>query len=142
MWNSRSLQHPRCPESPRWYMSKGRHFKAYHSMCRLRYNKIQAARDAFYMSQLLDAEAQITVGQNKIMELIRVPRNRRAMLASEIVMFMQVRSSLSGQQFCIVNVITYYSTSIFVESGFSDLSALGASIGFAVIHWLFPIPAV
>ena len=60
-------------------------------MCRLRYNKIQAARDVFYMSQLLDAEAQVAVGQNKMLELIRVPRNRRAMLASEIVMFMQVR---------------------------------------------------
>lgn len=36
-----------CPESPRWYMSKGRHFKAYETMCNLRYWKVQAARDVF-----------------------------------------------------------------------------------------------
>lgn len=86
-----------CPESPRWYLSKGQHHAAYRSMCRLRYNKIQAARDLFYMSELLKAEAEIQMGQSKLFEIIRVPRNRRAMIASEIVMFMQ--------QFCGVNVI-------------------------------------
>ena len=38
-------------------MSKGRHSKAYESMCRLRYAKVQAARDQFYMfkvSSLVD----------------------------------------------------------------------------------------
>lgn len=78
-----------CPESPRWYMSKGRNAKAYQSMCRLRFNRIQAARDVYYMHTLLEAESGMKLGQNKIMELITVPRNRRAMLASEIVMFMQ-----------------------------------------------------
>ena len=79
-----------CPESPRWYMSKNRHAKAYFSMVKLRYNKIQAARDVFYMHTLLDAENQsMILGQNKVKEMITVPRNRRAMQASEIVMFMQ-----------------------------------------------------
>jgi hypothetical protein len=79
-----------CPESPRWYMSKKRHAKAYFSMVKLRYNKIQAARDVFYMHTLLDAENQsMILGQNKVKEMITVPRNRRAMQASEIVMFMQ-----------------------------------------------------
>jgi Sugar (and other) transporter len=86
-----------CPESPRWFMSKSRHQDAYRSMCRLRFNKIQAARDVFYMAELLRAEEELNTGRNKLLELIRVPRNRRAMLASEIVMFMQ--------QFCGVNVI-------------------------------------
>ena len=78
-----------CPESPRWYMSKGRHASAYQAMCKLRYNKIQAARDLFYMAELLKAEETMKIGQSKIKELYTVPRNRRAMLASEIVMFMQ-----------------------------------------------------
>lgn len=79
-----------CPESPRWYMSKGRHSKAYESMCKLRYNKIQAARDIFYMHILLEAENEtFKLGQNKVKEMFTVPRNRRAMQASEIVMFMQ-----------------------------------------------------
>jgi MFS family permease len=78
-----------CPESPRWYMSKGRHAAAYEAMCALRFNKIQAARDLFYMAELLKAEENMKIGQSKIKELWAVPRNRRAMIASEIVMFMQ-----------------------------------------------------
>jgi MFS family permease len=74
-----------CPESPRWYMSKGMHYKAYRSMCRLRFNKVQAARDIFYMHTLLEAESSIVIaGRFKMLELVRVPRNRRAFLASEI----------------------------------------------------------
>ena len=79
-----------CPESPRWYMSKNRHYKAYQSMVRLRYEKVQAARDVFYMNTLLEAEKEVESNQgNPLLELVKIPRNRRAMLASEIVMFMQ-----------------------------------------------------
>ncbi|KAL5417013.1 hypothetical protein PMIN06_002925 [Paraphaeosphaeria minitans] len=123
-----------CPESPRWFMSKGRHAEAYQAICKLRFNKIQAARDIFYMAELLRAEENMKIGQSKIREIWTVPRNRRAMLASEIVMFMQ--------QFCGVNVIAYYSSSIFSSSGFSDQSALAASLGFGVINFLFAIPAM
>lgn len=84
------------PESPRWYMSKDRHEKAYRSMVRLRYTKVQAARDIFYMHTLLEAEREsMVLGQNKIKEMFTVPRNRRALQASEIVMFMQQVSSTS-----------------------------------------------
>lgn len=124
-----------CPESPRWYMSKGRHEKAYRSMCKLRYNKLQAARDVFYMHTLLEAENEsMKLGQNKVKEMFTVPRNRRAMQASEIVMFMQ--------QFCGVNVIAYYSSQIFLDANLSHISALGASMGWGVINFLFAIPAV
>ncbi|KAF2154313.1 MFS sugar transporter [Myriangium duriaei CBS 260.36] len=122
------------PESPRWYMQKGRHHSAYESLCRLRHAKIQAARDQFYMHKGLEAEHGIRIGQNKIKEIITVPRNRRAMLASEIVMFMQ--------QFCGVNVIAYYSTEVFVQGGFPIMNALAASLGFGIINFLFAIPAV
>lgn len=45
-------------------------------------------------------------------------------------------------QFCGVNVIAYYSSEIFLEADFSQISALAASLGFGVINWLFAIPAV
>ena len=71
-------------------MSKNRHYKAYQSMVRLRYNKVQAARDVYYMHTLLEAEREVEANQgNKVTELVKVPRNRRALVASEIVMFMQ-----------------------------------------------------
>jgi hypothetical protein len=71
------------------YMSKGRHVRAFQSMCRLRFCKVQAARDQFYMHKGLEAEHSIRIGQSKLLELVTVPRNRRALIASELVMFMQ-----------------------------------------------------
>ena len=72
------------------YMSQGRHYKAYESMVKLRYNKVQAARDVFYMHTLLEAEEELKANKKNIaLELVTVPRNRRALIASEIVMFMQ-----------------------------------------------------
>lgn len=123
------------PESPRWYMQKQRHEKAYQSMNRLRYTKLQSARDLFYMHCLLEAESGMKGGgRAKVLEMVTVGRNRRALIASEVVMFMQ--------QFCGVNVIAYYSTQIFVDAGFPQTNALLASFGFGVINFLFAIPAI
>lgn len=46
------------------------------------------------------------------------------------------------QQLCGVNVIAYYSSAIFVDSGFQELNALAASLGFGIINFLFALPAV
>lgn len=78
-----------CPESPHWYMRQKQYYHAYRSICTLRNHKIQAARDLYYMHTLLEAENNMNLGRNKMWELIKVPRNRRAMVASQIVMFMQ-----------------------------------------------------
>jgi len=121
------------PESPRWYMSKGRVADAYKSMLRLRGQELTAARDIFYMHVLLQEEAAVAVKGNRYLELFTVPRIRRAALGAFIVMF--------GQQLCGVNVIAYYSSTIFVQGGFSEISALLASWGFGMVNWLFAIPA-
>ncbi|KAH9935571.1 uncharacterized protein B0H18DRAFT_976314 [Fomitopsis serialis] len=123
-----------CPESPRWLLSKGRYDKAYDSLLRLRNSPLQAARDLYYIHVQLEAEAESFAGRNRFLELFTVPRNRRATLAAFIVMFMQ--------QFCGVNVIAYYSSSIFSQSGFNDLQSLIASWGFGMLNWVFAFPAV
>lgn len=88
---------PFYPESPRWYLTKGRHNDAYKAVNRLRYNKIQAARDVFYMWTLLEAEREaMSVGtSNRLKEFFTIRRNRNAMIASEWVMFMQQVRCLS-----------------------------------------------
>ncbi|KAK3683653.1 hypothetical protein B0T22DRAFT_519828 [Podospora appendiculata] len=114
-----------CPESP----------QAFASRCVLRFEKVQAARDLFYMHTLLEAEKEamaINKG-NRFKELFTIRRNRNAMVASSGLMFMQ--------QFCGVSVIAYYSSEIFLQAGFSEISALGASLGWGVINWLFALSA-
>jgi MFS family permease len=52
-----------CPESPRWYMKKGQYAKAYKSLISLRNNRLQAARDLYYIHSQLELEAEI-IGRN------------------------------------------------------------------------------
>jgi len=85
----------------------------------------------------VELEREANRGKNlftKFIELFTVPRNRRATLATWIVMF--------GQQFCGVNIIAYYSTTIFETSGYSTTSALLASMGTGILNWVFAIPAL
>lgn len=69
---------------------RGRYRDAYHSLCRLRYSKLQAARDLFMINALLEEEANMPSGKAAIFELFAVGRNRRAALASGIVMCVRV----------------------------------------------------
>jgi MFS family permease len=41
-----------------------------------------------------------------------------------------------------VNVIAYYSTTIFLQSGYSRSSALLASMGTGILNWIFALPAI
>ena len=102
-------------------------------MLRLRSTPLQAARDMFYTNALLEAEADVQRGRNLVLDLFRVPRNRRAAKAACLVMFMQ--------QFCGVNVIAYYSTTIFLQAGFNRTSALLVTMGTGLVNWIFAAPA-
>ncbi|KAL8281873.1 hypothetical protein RB597_009543 [Gaeumannomyces tritici] len=127
---------PFCTESPRWYLTKDRHLDAYRAICSLRHERVQAARDLFYTHVLLEAERETQRGAttlSRIHELFSVRRNRNAVVASEVVMFMQ--------QFCGVNVIAYYSSEVFLGAGLGEVPALAASLGFGVVNWLFALPA-
>jgi hypothetical protein len=126
-----------CPESPRWYMKKGRYQDAYNSLCRLRNTPVQAARDLYFIHAQLVEELAI-IGQNnyatRFLELFTIPRVRRATLASFTVMI--------AQQMCGINIIAFYSSSIFVEAGASARIALIASLGFGLVNFVFAWPAI
>ncbi|KAM9902346.1 hypothetical protein OXX79_003992 [Metschnikowia pulcherrima] len=129
------VQVPFVPESPRWLMGKERHADAYDSLRQLRFSEIEAARDCFYQYVLLKEEGSYGTQPffSRIKEMFTVRRNRNGALGAWIVMFMQ--------QFCGINVIAYYSSSIFVESNLSEIKAMLASWGFGMINFLFAIPA-
>ncbi|KXN84699.1 Putative polyol transporter 1 [Leucoagaricus sp. SymC.cos] len=124
-------------ESPRWLMKKGRYHEAYNSFKRLRNAELQAARDLYYVHRQLQEEFAIISGStyiSRFMELFTVPRIRRATLASWVVMI--------AQQMCGINIIAFYSSSVFVDAGYSPKSALLASFGYGLVNWLFAFPAV
>ncbi|RYP59585.1 hypothetical protein DL770_010170 [Monosporascus sp. CRB-9-2] len=124
-----------CPESPRWYMEKGRYDKAFESLRSLRFSEIQAARDMYYAAKLLEVEeSQRSQRRGILYEFFRIRRNRRAAQSAFFVMFMQ--------QFCGVNVIAYYSSAIFEAANFPRSQALLVSLGTGAVNFLFAIPAI
>ncbi|THC92806.1 hypothetical protein EYZ11_007708 [Aspergillus tanneri] len=126
-----------CPESPRWYIKKNRIRKAYESLCRLRNTELQAARDLYYIYAQIKVERDIA-GEGhyltRFIELFTIPRVRRATLASFTVMI--------AQQMCGINIVAFYSSTIFQQAGASTTGALFASWGFGLVNFLFAFPAV
>lgn len=118
-------------------MKKGRYHDAYKSFTRLRNSPIQAARDLYYVHRQLSEELAVVKGStyvSRFFELFTIPRVRRATLASFIVMI--------AQQMCGINIIAFYSSTIFVAAGYTTRNALLASWGFGLVNWLFAFPAV
>jgi sugar porter (SP) family MFS transporter len=126
-----------CPESPRWYIKKGRYADAFRSLKRLRNTPLQAARDLYYIHAQIVEEVDIVGSTNYIqrfIELFTIPRVRRATQASFVVMI--------AQQMCGINIIAFYSATVFAEAGASNFGALMASFGFGVINFVFAFPAI
>ncbi|KAI0145122.1 hypothetical protein GGR57DRAFT_494767 [Xylariaceae sp. FL1272] len=125
-----------CPESPRWLMKKNRYAKAWKSLMILRHNPIQAARDMYAVHAQIVIEQEIlgdTTYITRAIELFTVPRIRRATIAAFTVML--------AQQLCGINIIAFYSTTVFASAGFNDYQALLTSLGFGAVNWLFAFPA-
>ncbi|KAK3683880.1 hypothetical protein B0T22DRAFT_483688 [Podospora appendiculata] len=126
-----------CPESPRWYMKKNRYPEAYKSLLKLRNTPLQAARDLYYIHSQLEIEKAI-IGKStyvtRFIELFTIPRVRRATLAAFTVMI--------AQQMCGINIIAFYSSTVFTDAGTSDFNALLASFGFGLVNFIFAWPAI
>lgn len=125
-----------CPESPRWLMKKNRYVEAWNSMIVLRNHPLQVARDIFYISAQLEIEKELIGKTNyltRFTQLFTIPRIRRANLAAFTVMI--------AQQMCGINIIAFYSTTIFVDAGLGNFKAMIGSFGFGLVNWLFAFPA-
>lgn len=100
------------PESPRWLLRAKKYPEAYKALTRLRNCELQAARDLYYIHVQLEIEEEVLKGGNffkRFGELFTIPRVKRATLASGMVML--------AQQMCGINIIAFYSSTVFVESG-------------------------
>ena len=70
----------------------------------------------------------------RLWELFAVPRLRRATIASSVIVI--------AQQFSGINVMTFYSSAIFAQAGYSTRDCLLASLGFGLTMFVFALPAV
>lgn len=126
-----------CPESPRWYMKKNYYPKAWDSLVKLRNHPIQAARDMYSIHSVLEIE-RVIIGEStyskRFVELFTIPRVRRATLAAFTVMI--------AQQMCGINIIAFYSSTIFEEAGATQYEALTFSLIFGAINFIFAFPAL
>ena len=127
-----------CPESPAYLIKRGRDYDAaFLSLRRLRNTDLQAAKEV-YGSYVQHWSNHATLPSPslvlKLIELFSVPRLRRASLASFTVML--------SQQLCGINIIAFFSSMIFVDSGLSRFQALLASTVFGFVNFLGAFPAV
>ena len=107
------------------YIKKKRFAKAYESLKVLRNHELLAARDLYYINAQIEIEHSIVGDTGYIKrfgELFTIPRVRRATLASWTVMI--------AQQMCGINIVAFYSSTIFASAGASTKNALLASFGF------------
>ncbi|OCK80664.1 MFS transporter [Lepidopterella palustris CBS 459.81] len=127
-----------CPESPRWYIKKGRYQNAFNSLKKLRNTNLQAARDLYYIHAQLRMEASLVDNKSnyitRFIQLFTIPRVRRATLASFVVML--------AQQMCGINIIAFYSSTVFSQAGASVTNSLLASWGFGLVNFTFAWPAI
>ncbi|RYP21379.1 hypothetical protein DL765_002280 [Monosporascus sp. GIB2] len=125
-----------CPESPRWLMKKNRYAQAWKSLTVLRSNQIQVARDIYYIHAQLIIEDKLIGHTNfltRFTGLFKIPRVRRATTAAFTVML--------AQQLCGINIIAFYSTTVFREANFSEFQAMICSLGFGLVNFVFCFPA-
>ncbi|KEY66417.1 hypothetical protein S7711_06160 [Stachybotrys chartarum IBT 7711] len=126
-----------CPESPRWYIKKNRYPDALKALLLLRNNPVQAARDLYYIHVQLEVEYEFIGRGNyvkRFIELFTIPRIRRATVAASTVMI--------AQQMCGINIMAFYSSTVFINAGASNFDALLASWGFGLINFVFAFPAL
>ncbi|WRT63103.1 uncharacterized protein IL334_000006 [Kwoniella shivajii] len=125
------------PESPRWLMKHGKYDKAFHSFLKLRAHPIISARDYYYSYVIYQEELSVAAGSNywtRMADCFRIPRIRRANYAASTVMI--------AQQMCGINIISFYSSTIFTDVGYTDVQALYASLGYGAIQVVFTIPTL
>ncbi|KAK0638247.1 putative polyol transporter 2 [Lasiodiplodia hormozganensis] len=153
------------PESPRWYIKQNCYPQAYHSLLRLRNVPLQAARDLYYMHVQIELENKMLAAEQaarsggraadeetvsrtpvardlykakmyvrRFVQLFTIARVRRATLACTTVML--------AQQMCGINIVIFYSATLFVEAKADKQTALLVSWGFGLANFVFALPAV
>lgn len=111
------------PESPRYLLANDQPRESLEALIKLRPTELAAARDFFvlYNSLLHAGEINKVPLFQQVKLFFTDKRIRFAFLVSSFVIFMQ--------QYCGVNILVGYTTTILVSSGVDDRTAIAGSIG-------------
>ncbi|KAH7070583.1 sugar transporter-like protein [Paraphoma chrysanthemicola] len=126
-----------CPESPRWLMKHGKIAQGFKSMAALRAHPIIGARDYYYSYIIYQEELKLARGAGyftRLADCFTIPRIRRANYGASTVMI--------AQQMCGINIISFYSSTIFTDVGYTKTEALYASLGYGAVQVVFTIPTL
>ncbi|KAK2751560.1 hypothetical protein FQN55_000281 [Onygenales sp. PD_40] len=140
-----------CPESPRWHIKKGNYVNAYASLTRLRRTRIQAARDLYYIHVQLFGfpgiqhsnknefnKSPFRTYVRRLGELFTIPRTWASYTRSAY----GYDCSADVWDNILVNVIAFYSSTIFEEADIGPKFALLGSFGYGMVNFLFSLPAI
>ncbi|KAI4212338.1 MAG: hypothetical protein LQ351_004908 [Letrouitia transgressa] len=150
-------------ESPRWYIKKHRYLDAFNSLKRLRNTELQAARDLYYihaqvrLEELMLGNGDIVILDEKetwtdsgrywarFKQLFLIARVRRATLAAFVVMIAQqmcgsmyrnMMQRVSTSNCVAVNIMAFYSSTLFRDAKADEKTALLVSWGFGLINFV------
>lgn len=139
-------------------MKKGNYPKAFRSFVKLRAHPIIAARDLYY-SHVIYVEEERLAGHttyfSRMADCFRIPRIRRANYGASTVMLAQQMCGINSEcpdgktteatrsrTLADIPVISFYSSTIFKNAGYTDVEALYASLGYGAVQVVFTIPTL
>ncbi|CAI4799135.1 CAS_1a_G0052660.mRNA.1.CDS.1 [Saccharomyces cerevisiae] len=126
------------PESPRWLMHKGRVGESWNVWKRLRNIDIEGNKVEFLeLRQVAEQEKELHKHESRFQawfDLIRIPRNRRALVYSSIMICL---GQLTG-----INAIMYYMSTLMGNIGFSPKKSVAMSMVGGAALLIGTIPAI
>ena len=136
-------------------MKNNRDAEAFNSMRRLRAHPIIGARDYYYSYVIYQEELKASAGStyfSRMRDCFTVPRIRRANYGASTVMMAQQMCGINSESeenilfkwisANVAPVISFYSSTIFENAGYSTTQALYASLGYGAIQVVFTIPTL
>lgn len=125
------------PESPEWFIKHGEQYnRAFNSLCQLRNTELQAAYEmlTFHNQRKRPTTRNSNLFIKTLQELFTIPRVRRATMAAYTTML--------AQQACGINIIAFYSSTIFDEARFTTIAGEVASTVFGLVNVVGAMPAI
>lgn len=124
-------------------------------MCKLRAHPIIGARDFYYSWVIYEEELKEARGAGyfaRLWDCFAVPRIRRANYGASTIMLAQQLCGINSKSVWLtlqwiekrlqLIVISFYSSTIFRNVGYSQDEALYASLGYGAIQVIFTIPTL